>query len=477
MTPNIPLLAWSPDTDPTVPGVIVEMTNLLPTQRGYTPDRALSDSVWGTSALAGTCNGAALLRFSTNTPCVVAATSTNLYSFFGGAPILVSRSASPYTAVSGPYQAWHFASFENTALAISTENVLQASAGPAAGSLFADVPDAPAAATICVQSNFVLLANMTTGAWPYGDGVWCSGIETYTDWDADLATQGKQMRLLQTPGPIVRLYAFGNYVIAFKEGSMLRGTYIGLPSVWRWDVISTSVGIVGHDAVCDANGVLYWLSHDGFYRFAGGAPERINSAPFEWFCDSLVTPSALSYYVQGQWDSARRLVRWYYPEVGGDVGFSRGIAYHPSTDRWGPFTCEVEWSLTTYTDSAARGTASAGASMYYPAAVFDADHTLSVFGGSALDSSLTTGDVGDDDAVLATMRARARFLSAPTTSALTHSHRMVLSDSLTTGATISRDDGKYDITHGARWHRFTLAQTGYHELLGFSVDAKPAGKR
>ena len=114
------------------------------------------------------------------------------------------------------------------------------------------------------------------------DGWWCSALEDYTDWTPDVATQCTQGRLLQTPGGIIRLIAFGNYIIAFKNNSMLRGTYIGAPLVWRWDVISTSVGLVGHDAVCDAEGVLYWLAEDGFSRFAGGAPQKIASAPWRW---------------------------------------------------------------------------------------------------------------------------------------------------------------------------------------------------
>lgn len=476
MTPNIPLLAWSPDSDPTTPGVIADLTNLLPTQRGYTPERTLGDSGWSVTAgaLPTRCYGAALVRFATYTPVVVAGTGTDLYSYFGNTLNYLTRASAPYVEITSAYDAWKFAAFEDTTLAVSPYNVLQATAGAASGVAFADVPDAPAAGTMCVQSNFVLLGRFNSGAYPYQDGVWCSGIETYTDWDADLATQGKQMRLLQTPGAIVRLYAFNNYVIAFKQNSMLRGTYVGTPTVWRWDVISTSVGLVGHDAVCDAGGVLYWLAEDGFYRFDGGSVQRIASAPFEWMATTVDLFSGVTGDTQAQWDHVRRCVRWYYPSSG-TSGLDSGLAYHPGTDRWGRFSQSIEWAAHTYSDTVYRATASV--EHLYPPAVFDTSHMLSVYNGIPRDSTITTGDVGDDDAVLAAMRVRVRFLTGADSSALTHSYRMNLPDGLTTGATISRDDGKYDVTHGARWHRFTLSQTGYYELMGFSVDAKPAGKR
>lgn len=476
MTPNVNLVAWVPDADPTTPGVIADLTNMLPTQRGYAPDRNLAESTWNYTGLPAACLGASLLKFSSNLPVVVAGTSTDLYSFFS-AVNNVSRSASPYTTIVDPLVAWRFEAFGDVALAVSRDNVLQYSAGPASGVDFADVTGAPAATTMCVQSNFVLLGNMVSGAWPYPDGVWCSGIETYDDWDADLATQGKQMRLLQTPGEIVRLYAFGNYVIAFKYGSMLRGTYVGLPNVWRWDVISTSVGLVAHDAVCDAQGVLYWMARDGFYRFNGGSVQRISSAPFEWLLANIVSASLYSRYVQCHWDSVRRVVRWYFPYATDSLSLQHGLAYHPDTDRWGKFDCNIEWATSVYYNFVPRGVSDTGVLQYFVPAVFNISHELSVYGDDAAYSVVTTGDVGDDDQATAVMRVRSRMMPSPDTSTLIHYYRNVLSDTLTEGESIARSDGKHDISHGARWHRFAFSQTGSYELLGFSVDAKPAGKR
>jgi hypothetical protein len=241
-------------------------------------------------------------------------------------------------------------------------------------------------------------------------------------------------------------------------------------------VVSTGVGLAGHDSVCEAEGVLYWLSYDGFYRFAGGAPEKIAFAPWRWFQSDVYNALNLS-NVQCHWDPARRVVRWYYMN---DITatLNAGIAYHPDTNRWGKFAQTIEWATNSHYESCGLATAGETAnSVVNAAVVVDSDHALQCYAGTVADSSFTTGDIGDDDAVTGNFKARVRYVQAPTTSSATHYHRMVLSDALTTGTTTTRSDGKYDVAHAARWHRLKFEQTGMAEPIGFSTDIKPAGRR
>lgn len=475
MTPNVPLLSWTPDADPTIPGVMVDVENMLPTTRGYAPDYELTDTVNSVGTLPSTCRGANYVRFSTLTAMTFAGTETAVYVSWGGSLIDLSRAAA-YTAVTDAYLGWRFDAFGDVALCVSRDNQLQSTANPAGGTDFANVSGAPSGSTMCVQSNFVMLGGFFGGSWPYADGWWCSALEDYTDWTPDVATQCVQGRLLQTPGAVLRMIAFGNYVIAFKQGSMLRGTYIGAPQVWRWDVISTSVGLVGHDAVCDAEGVLYWLAEDGFYRFAGGAPQRIASAPWRWFQSQLYDSLYLA-RAQAHWDPARRVVRWYYPS---DVSnaLNAGLAYHPQTDRWGRFTQTIEWATNSLREYCGLDVAGETYNRVPNAAVVvDSNHELQCYATDIANSSFTTGDIGDDEAVTGNFSARVRFVQAPASSSATHYHRMVLSDALTTGTTTTRSDGKYDLAAASRWHRLKFSQTGMCEPIGFSVDVKPAGRR
>ncbi len=476
MTPNVPLLSWTPDADPTIPGVMVDVENMLPTTRGYAPDYELTDSGYAVGTLASRCYGANFVQFALATPVTFVGTDSAVFVTWGGTLTDLSR-ATPYTTINYPYEGWRFAAFGDVALCVSLLNQLQETSNPHGGTDFANVSGAPSAGTMCVQSNFVMLGRFGGGSWPYGDGWWCSAQEDHTDWTPDVATQCVQGRLLQTPGSIVRLVAFGNYVIAFKQGSMLRGTYIGAPQVWRWDVISTSVGLFGHDAVCDAEGVLYWLAEDGFYRFAGGAPQRIASAPWRWFQASLYDALNLS-NVQCHWDPARRAVRWYYMNDA-TATLNAGLAYHPETDRWGRFTKTIEWATNSYYEYCGLDVAGETSNRVLNAAVVvDSSHALQCYAGDDIaNSSFTTGDIGDDEAVTGNFSARVRFVQAPASSSATHYHRMVLSDALTTGTTTTRSDGKYDLAAASRWHRLKFSQTGMCEPIGFSVDVKPAGRR
>jgi hypothetical protein len=333
---NIPLLAWTPDADPTMPGVIADVTNMLPTVRGYAPDYSLTPATgMGAGTLPGRCYGAALLEFGEITPALVAGTATKLYRIVGNivGPFVtdVSRtSGGAYTAATSPTNAWRFASIDDVALAVKPGTILQATTN-IYGTPFADVAGAPSGWTMAVQSGFVMIAGYST-EWPYANGWWCSALQDYTDWTPDVATQSANGRLTQTPGEIIRVIAFQDDLIFFKGTSVIRATYVGTPTIWQFTVLSTDVGLAGHDAVTQADGILYWLGDTGFYRFNGGSIQRIASAPWSWMREDTGGTFSLA-FAQAQWDSTRRVIRWYYPaRFGGDV-LTRGLAYHVDTDR------------------------------------------------------------------------------------------------------------------------------------------------
>lgn len=468
MSPNIPLTAWAPDADPTIPGVAADVENMLPTKRGYAAEAGLG-TLGATRTLPSACLGAGYLRFSNYSPHPFFGTSTGLYSAFGS---VVDITGGTITAVS-ELNAWRFASIADIALAVSKDNVLKSTNNPSTD--FADVSGAPSGDTIAVQEQFVMIGATNSGGWVYPDGWWCSARGDETDWTPDVATQCAQGRLNQTPGRIVRLIPFQKYIVAFKNSSMLRGTYVGAPVVWRWDVINTSIGLTGHEAVCEAEGALYWLGYDGFYRFAGGAVERIQSAPMDWFRRSGTTLFN-SYQVQAQWDSVRRCVRWYYA-LAGETALTRCIAYHVDTDRWGKSEVEIEWVCYGYAESVIDATGSVQAVVDAPTVVRGTTHAIETFAGDMLDSSITTGDIGDDQQVFTLTQVRTRYYTQPTTVSATNYYRQTLDASLTTDEQTTRSDGKFDFSRSARWHRIKLEHTGAVEMGGFGVQMQKAGKR
>ena len=481
MTPNVPIIAWAPDADPTTPGVMVQAENLLPTLRGYAPDFSAIAAIGFTSAMPEAPLSAKRLEITSASSLIftLAGTSTRLYYLlYGGAPVDRSNGGGPYVATTYA-DPWQFDTISGVVLASNVFNPVQVTTDlPAVN--FGPISGAPAARTICVQRNFVVAGgfNSGTAAWPYADGWWCSEQEDYTGWTPDIATQCARGRLTATPGAIVRMIAFQDSILAFKEGSLYRGTYTGpTANTWSWPVLSSAVGIVGTQAVTQAGSVLYWMAPDGVYRYAGGGIERIQSAPWNWLLDQVAGSTGLQ-YTQAQWDPVRRVVRFYVMLFGAN-GDGVGIAYHPETDRWGSFeltggvTVDVPLQVVPTVTDGPYGVAPRAAPGFFG---LD-DRVLKIYAGTPAESAFTTGDIGDDDAVVALTRARVRFFRAPATSMLTHSHRMTLDDALTAGETSSRVDGKYDMSHSARWHRVRFDMTGAYEVSGFSVGPASAGKR
>lgn len=479
MTPNIPLIAWEPDGDPTRPGTIVDVENMVPTRRGYAPESGFAAS--STYALSITTEPHSAQTVGI-TPYV--AYGSTISGFVSGAWTDLSRSGTAYSApsISNPWRFAQFTDATNTTvtLAAQFQNGLQAREYGTAD-LFADVPSAPWADTIAVQRGFVLLGAYTYGGAGYADNGWiCSALEDHTDWTNDIATQSASGRLTATPGAIVRLLAFRDYVIAFKRYSMYRGQYVGAAdNTWAWPVISHSVGLASHDAVVEVDGVLYWMAMDGFYRWAGGTVERIQSAPWEWLVEQATFGTGFDTGAQCVYDPAQRTIRWVLNLA--TAGVRIALIYHPESNRWG--RADATGVIRTFTlPGASTRRQPQGDSLFYevcPAYMVQsgANYVLSTMTAAPTDSSFTTGDIGDDDDVFVLTRARTRFLTAPTASYVTHYYRQSLGETLTTGATVIRADGKYDVSHSARWHRLKFAQSGACEVTGFRIESPRAGKR
>lgn len=502
MTPNIPLNAWLPDGDPTMPGVLTEVYNMLPTRRGFASD--LAGAAYNSITLPAKCYGGRLLPINAMTPAMMFATSSTLYYYSGSGSLVDRNRASPsYVAPADMTVAWRFEQFGEYTLAIQRDNPLQASADITTTD-FSDVSGAPSAYTMCVASNFVMVANTVDvpadNVYRYFDAWHCSALGDHTDWSPDLATQCAQGRLLQTPGPILRLFAYGPDVLAFKRGSMYRGRYVNRPAdgiIWEWTVISSEVGIVGHDAIVQVGGVVYFMSLDGVYAFNGSALRRIDSFPRLWFTRKQTANTSSSdmliMLTQAVYDPVRRVIRWHFVEDDDDQEtdphMGGCLTYHVETDRWGyssdhasEWAFNVPYTSVSLVDSAGYvGEEQIGISGYAArnvAAYVDAsDHSLKVYLGTGIQAVMMTGDIGDDDAVVTGVRARLRFLRAPTSAVVQHYHRMNLGDDLTTGTTANRSDGKFDFTHGARWHRLEFQMNGPIEVAGMRFAATTSGKR
>lgn len=506
MTPNVPLVAWDPDGDPTRPGVLAEVSNLIPTRRGFVSDAG--GASFQNITLPDRCYGGQLLTLANGDSALLLATQTSLYSYIGFSQgfsflALRNRGSGAYNNATFPNVGWRFAQFGEHTLAIQRDNVLQSS--NAIGSTnFADVSGAPAAATMCVASNFVMVANTfdapAANTFRHSDAWWCSALGNHANWTPDLATQCDRGRLRETPGPILRLFAYGPDVLAFKRNSIIRGRYVNRPAdgiIWQWTPISTEIGIVGHDAICQAGGIVYFMSSDGVYAFNGSALRRIDSFPLLWYtrrAANIGTPDNLHFLTQAVYDPVRRVIRWHFVDDDDQQKeeFFRGacLTYHPQSDRWGFSTLhKCDWAINlpsgqyTLSDGGSYNTAGQqiGSATYtgrFVAGYVDFE-SRRVHGYSVADvqSGFVSGDIGDDDKAVVGVRARIRYLRAPSSGFIQHLYRMNLGENFQSKESPQRVDGKYDFAHSARWHRIDAYMNGPVEVTGMRFGAEFAGDR
>ena len=503
MTPNIPLVAWDPDGDPTRPGVLVEVENLVPNARGFVSD--LNTGLFNGVVLPSKCYGGDTVTLPSGDRALLLATSSDVYAYTRVLPLtLRSRtSGGAYTQVNWPGTGWRFAQFGEQTLAIQRDNVLQATSNIGTTN-FANVSGAPSAYTICVASNFVMVANTddapAANTFRFADAWWCSALGSHSDWTPSLATQCDRGRLRETPGPILRLFAYGPDVLAFKKNSIIRGRYVNRPAdgiIWQWTTITSEIGIVGHDAVCQVGGIVYFLSDDGVYAFNGSTLRQIDSFPRMWFTRqiaNILSPSdAFLGLTQAVYDQKRGVIRWHFVEDIYDQQFYawKGgcLTYHVNSDRWGYSPMHAcDWALrlpdgiSFFVDSGTFGNGlqeslDAQESAVVAGFVSALNRQVRTYILATVNAVAITGDIGDDETVIAGTRARLRFLRSPAACTATHFHRMNLGDNPTTGETSTRTDGKFDFSHSARWHRLRFDITGPFEINGMRFEGAPAAKR
>ena len=214
---------------------------------------------------------------------------------------------------------WDAAAWGNQIIAVSKANATQSSTGAGFTALGGS---SPKAARIAANANFVMMADVDDGGSNvYADMVWWCGIRNPATWTPAQATQAGNVRLLDEPGPIVAIAAFGDKFLAFKENAIFLGQYIGPPYVFSWRVISNVVGLSYPKALTICDGKMYFVHRTGFFAFDGqqvsNVGQGVNSIPASkggggglvpmraasseiegivWFCGYFVV-SGTSYYM------------------------------------------------------------------------------------------------------------------------------------------------------------------------------------
>lgn len=475
---RVPLNGFAPDADPETPGILTDCDAIVPTIQGLSAANSLA--LTGLPALASNPNNAFIALLLDGTKRFFAATATKIYEAATTSWTDRSRVGS-YTGSNRT----RFTVFGNNVLSCNrSEKIGQA----APGGNFTDIAAAPAAASICSASGFVLAFDTNDAT--YGDrpdGWWCSGLRDQTIWAPAASTQAANGRLLDTPGRIHGGVTLGNDVVAYKATSMYLGRYQGPPIIWSWTRVPGDIGTGAIDSVVVVDSIHYFVGPSDFYVFDGTVPRSIGEEVREWFFANL--NQSYTSQIIGTVDRPRGLIYWHYPSITSATGaLDSVLIYNFRTNRWG----KQALAVTAAAQYSAGGVSYDGLGSLYstydslPSVSYDSPFWLAdqqipaVFQGTQLYTltgapgawSFTTGDFGDLTVWSTISRIFPRWRRTPTSATMTNYHRETLGDSRTIDGTVTMSSKRFDVMRAARWHSMTIAGSGAMSLNGLDVEIK-----
>lgn len=479
-----PILGFAPDADQTTPGVLSDCENFIPYLNGMKAG-PLPITPAGTPALTAVCQGAAVVSNLANVRRIIAGTSTAIYDLAGGEWTNVSRVA-PYTG--GVESRWSITQFGDATLMANKADPIQRSLG--AG--FSDIATAPRAEIVFSVGSQVMALNVNDGA-DKPDGWHCSAVFDDTSWTPAIATQANNGRLVSTSGPITAGARLGEYAVAYKNRSMYIGQYVGSPVVWDWlQVSGGNAGCVGKDALCDVNGIHFFVGEDNFWLFDGTRPTPIGDGAVRFWWLENSNPAA-RYKTIATFDRQSNLVWIYYPSPTADT-LDSALVYHVLTKKWGRANIPIQATLEFISPSATidgltaysatiDGLPQVGFDSQFwlsggrSLAIFNSSNQLQSMTGASGPSSMTTSDAGDDDQVIQLQQIRLRYAKSPTTSVVQTFHKMNSGEPYSSGPSGAISDGKFDALKVARWHQARISFTGDVKVTHMSAKYRPVGVR
>ena len=490
MENKIVFVGYAPDADPTVPGIFTNCSHVLPTLRGF--KASPTPEVTTLPALAAACQGAALVTKLDATTRFIAGTGTKLYEDNATSWTEVTRSAGGNYSVTSD-TTWSFAQFNDVTLATQKADLLQFSSS---SGKFADVSGAPKASLVETVGAFVFVFD--TNEATYGDSPnrwWCAAEGDYTDWTPNVDTNCYTGTLSSSPGQIRAGKRFGNNIIVYKDRAMYIGYYSGNPIGWNFNEIPGDTGALSNNVVVKVgtpeSPKHIFMGYNDFFSYDGSVPVPLGAnvlkdtvyAALNRTYSSLCT--ALHDYINNR-------IFFFYPTSGNTTPDSC-VVYNYKTNQWGRDDRTVEavadylssgttynalgTSYSTYNDlniSKSYDTAFTYAGTPHNA-FFDTSHTLQTLTGAASDSSITTGDYGDDSQFTTVTRIKPRFLTSPTTAQLTNYYKNELGDTHTADTIVPYTQYRFDLLREARWHRALIEFTGEMEINGLITETEVTG--
>lgn len=496
------LATYAPDLDPITDGVLLECNHVVPTFRGIAaaPSQAAADI---TANAASAAIGAATLIKIDGSQRTFYGSDTKLYEEVSKAWTDVSSGA--YTQVTGR---WRFAQYGNVSLAVSKQNVLQATSSGAftvvTSTASGSTVTAPSASVMEVVNDFVFLGD-TTGVPGFtgdaGDRWACSAMGDYANFYPAQSTQAATGRLTSTPGKITAIKKFGDQVVVYKERGIYLGSYVGIPLIWSFPEVPTALqGTWCQESVISLGTpeqpLHFFVGRDDFYLFDGAHPVPVGYGVREKFFTDLNTAVADMIHMTLDRNNARVYV--HYPKSPSTV-CNACLVFNYRTKKWGVDNRSTEFSfeyiggaiaysgLGTYLTTVLGTTAKYGTVINrtygnltpkgagFRPAIFDASHVLYTLTGAGISADLVTHDFGTDNVNATVQRLTPRWITRPDAASVNNYYWMASGDNFVLDTTTQMSDGRFDFLRSAAWHRFGFTFSGDWELNELKVEAQQAG--
>lgn len=488
---KVNFLGFCPDLDVTTPGILTDCAGIYPTQRGFKP---LLAPVAQYPALASAALGEAFLaQYLDGTTRLFVGTATHLYELTNGTTITEKAGGTTFSG-----GAWRFAMFGNDCIATNgTDAVQKVGTSGNFGALGGTPPNAPLVETVY---GFVFL--FETDNWH------CSGLGNDASWDNSVTDLSATGQLLDTPGSITAARKLNRSIIAYKANGVYLGQFVGAPLVWQWTLIAPVPGAAGQGSVISIGNQQAFVGTDDFFLTDGtqvwpipGPDGNVNPIK-HWFFDSNANPAYLN-KIEGYFDQLNETVTWHFSSTSANPAgtLDSTVSWNYRTNKWTHdtginieavvrpvYVAGTSWSYDKFSNT--YGTYDAIPALNYDNPLFfgtsngyqayiDTSHILQARTGSSGNSSMTTGDFGDNVNWWYLNRIRPMFAIAPgkaSNLAIQGYHRQNSGASYTVGDNIAMSaDGFVELRASDAFHAMQLNFTGGYEIIGIDPELQKDG--
>jgi len=244
--------------------------------------------------------------------------------------------------------------------------------------------------------------------------------------------------------------------------------------------------------VVDIGGAHIFVGEDNIWLYDGTRPFPISQGSVrQWFYDDL--SATYKYRTIVTFDRNNNRVWIFYPSAASSGTPDSALVYHLASKKWGRANRTIEAAMNYVTPGITWDTLDTisatwdalpdipwDSQSWQPSgralAVFNSTHNLVTLTGSGEDSGLTTGDIGDDEAVSTLTSAVLRFLTEPTTATVSGQTKTGAGATASAAGSGSLHESRFPIIQTGRWHRLAFQFTGNVETTAIKTNATSAGR-